>query len=173
MRNELRIAGLLVAVSLAVSASGQAAPNTATPAVPLLQGAALPLYPPIAKAAHVTGKVIVRITVKDGLIVQTDVLSKPAVSSGGRFLESPTVENLKTWHFAADVSGAFTVTYTYEIAGTETDDPTNAKVEMLPSLDVKITGRPVKPTVMYQKPSSPSPDTSSHEGGHAQGTPAP
>jgi len=41
------------------------------------------MYPPIAKAAHVTGKVVVRVTVKDGLMVQTDVLSKPAVASGG------------------------------------------------------------------------------------------
>jgi hypothetical protein len=35
--------------------------------------------------------------------------------------------------------------------GKESDDLTNLKVEMLPSLDVKITARPVKPTVMYEK----------------------
>ena len=173
MRNELRIAGLWAAILLTVSASGQTAPNTPASAVPILQGSTLPMYPPIAKAAHVTGKVAVRVTVKDGLIVQTEVLSKPAVASGGRLLESPTLENLKTWRFAADVTGAFTVTYTYEIFDTETEEPTNAKVEMLPSLDVKITARPVKPTVMYQKQSSPAADTSPHEAGHAQGTSAP
>ncbi len=107
------------------------------------------MYPPIAKAAHVTGKVIVRVTVKGGLVEKTDVLSKPDVASGGRLLETPTVENLKTWHFAANVARTFTVTYTYEISGTETDDPTNPKVELLPSLDVRITARPVKPTVNY------------------------
>ena len=173
MRNELRIAGLWAAILLTVSASGQTAPNTPASAVPILQGAALPMYPPIAKAAHVTGKVAVRVTVKDGLIVQTEVLSEPAVASGGRLLESPTLENLKTWRFASDVTGAFTVTYTYEISGTETEEPTNAKVEILPSLDVKITARPVKPTVMYQKQSSPAADTSPHESGHAQDTPTP
>ncbi len=173
MRNELRIAGLWAVILLTVSASGQtAAPNTPASAVPILQGAALPMYPPIAKAAHVTGKVVVRVTVKDGLMVQTEVLSKPAVGAGGRLLESPTLENLKTWRFAADVTGAFTVTYTYEISGTETEKPTNAKVEMLPSLDVKLTARPVKPTVMYQKQSSPAAYTSPHESGHAQGTPS-
>ncbi len=173
MRNELCIAGLWAAILLTVSASGQTAPNTVASAVPILQGAALPTYPPIAKAAHVTGKVIVRVTVKDGLMVQTDVLSQPAVASGGRLLVSPTLENLKTWRFAAGVTGAFTVTYTYEISGTETEEPTNARVEMLPTLDVKITARPVKPTVMYQKQSSPSADTSPHEAGHARGTSAP
>jgi len=112
------------------------------------------MYPSIAKAAHIIGKVTLRVTVKDGLVVKTDVHSVNDGKARQRLLEPPTVENLKTWHFAATVTGAFTVTYTYEISGTETDDPTNAKVEMLPSLDVKITARPVKPTVMYEKQSS-------------------
>jgi len=174
MRNQLRIVGLLAAVLMAISASGQTVPEAPAPAVPILQAAALPVYPPIAKAAHITGKVTVRVVVKDGLVAKTEVLSKPDVASGGKFLESPTVENLKSWRFAANVTGEFTVTYTYEISGTETDDPTNAKVEMLPSLDVKIISRPVKPTVMYQKQSSPSAIMSlPHEAGHAQGTSAP
>jgi len=117
-------------------------------AFPLLQGAALPMYPPIAKAAHVTGKVVLRAIVKDGLVVKTDVLSK-LDPSGQRFLETSTVENLKTWRFAADVNGVFTVTYKYAISGTESEGPTNAKVTILPSLDVEITARPVKPTVNY------------------------
>jgi hypothetical protein len=156
MRNELRIVGLLGVVLMAISAPGQAVLKEAVPAVPILQGAALPVYPPIAKAARVTGKVLVRVTVKDGAVVQTAVLSKPGDASRQRFLETPTVENLKTWRFAADVSGTFNVTYTYEISGKESDDLTNPKVEMLPSLDVKITARPVKPTVMYEKQSSSS-----------------
>ena len=46
MRNELRIAGLLGAILLTVSASGQTAPNTPASAVPILQGTALPMYLP-------------------------------------------------------------------------------------------------------------------------------
>jgi outer membrane biosynthesis protein TonB len=101
-------AGVLALV-LAAPAVGQTTPPAAAP--PILQGATLPMYPPIAKAAHITGKVIVRVTIKAGLVVKTDVLSKPDVRSGQRFLESPTVENLKTWRFAADVTGEYTVTY--------------------------------------------------------------
>lgn len=174
MRDKVRIVGLLAASLVAISASGQTVSGAAVPAVPILQAATLPVYPPIAKAAHITGKVNVRVVVEDGLVVKTEVLSKPDVSSNGRFLESPTVENLKSWRFATNVTGEFTVTYTYEISGTETDDPTNARVEMLPTLDVKIVSRPVKPTVMYQKQSSPSVSTSLyHEAGHTQGTSAP
>jgi hypothetical protein len=123
--------------------------NGSTLAVPILQDAGLPKYPPIAKAAHVTGKVIVRVSVEHGKVVKTDILSKQDVASGQRLLESPTVENLKTWHFAAEVTSEFTVTYTYAISGAETDEPTNAKVDMLPSLDVEITARPVRATVNY------------------------
>lgn len=114
-------------------------------AVPILLDAAIPKYPPIARAARIAGKVVVRVTVEQGLVVKTDVLPKPNVSSGQRVLETPTVENLKTWRFAPKVKCAFTVTYTYEISGTETYDLTNAKIEMLPSLDVNITERPIKP----------------------------
>ena len=107
------------------------------------------MYPPIAKAAHVTGKLTLWATVKEGLVVKTDVLSKADVATGQRYLESPTVENLKTWRFAADVNDVVTVTYTYAISGTETTELTNARVTISPSLDVEITARPVKPTVNY------------------------
>jgi hypothetical protein len=124
------------------------------------------MYPPIWRAAHLTGKVSVRVIVKNGRVVET------TVQSGEPHLQVPTISNLKTWRFDDQVSGAFTVTYTYEISGEPTDDPTNPKVEMLPSLNVKITARPVKPTVNYQKQSRPSADTSPHEAGHAQGASA-
>jgi outer membrane biosynthesis protein TonB len=96
MRNELRTVGLLGVILMAISAHGQTTPSAAVPAVPILQRGALPVYPPIAKAARETGKVTVRVPVKDGLVVQTDVLSKPDIASGQRFLETATVENLKT-----------------------------------------------------------------------------
>jgi TonB family protein len=136
----------LAVLLFALPLSGQ---SSSTLAMPILQGAALPMYPPIAKAAHITGQVIVRVTVKNGQVAKTDILSKPDVASGQRYLETPTVENLKTWRFAADVTGVFTVTYTYSISGTETEEPTNPKIVMLPSLNMEITARPLKPTVSY------------------------
>lgn len=162
---------------LAAPAFGQTNSPTAVPAAPILQGAALPMYPPIARTAHIAGKVIVRATVRNGLVVKTEVLSKADVAAGQRFLESPTVENLKTWRFAADVTGTFTVNYTYEISGTEIEEPTNAQVEMLPSLDVKITARPVKPSCSDCRsdsvPGSLPGAGVGHEAGRAQGSPKP
>lgn len=148
MRAKLCIFALLSIALTGVSASGQPGTKTATSATPILLNGALPVYPPIARAARVTGQVTVKVTVKSGAVVRVEVLSKlsPAVL---RFLEPPTSENIKTWRFAVDVSGEFPVTYTYSIAGEETDVLTNPTVEILPSLDVSISARPVKPTVMY------------------------
>jgi hypothetical protein len=47
----------LLGLILAVPAFGQATPPAAAP--PILQGATLPMYPPIAKAAHITGKAVI------------------------------------------------------------------------------------------------------------------
>jgi TonB family protein len=130
--------------------------------MPVLQGAALPVYPPIGRAASVTGKVIVEMTVSGGKVTGTEV------KSGARMLADGTVANLQTWRFASDVSGKFTVTYTYAISGEATDSLMNPTVEMLPSLDVNITARPVKPIVMYGVQSVPATDTLLHESGHVQ-----
>jgi hypothetical protein len=128
---------------------------------PILQESALPVYPPIGRAARITGKVVVAVTVSGGKVTGTEV------KSGPRLLEGCTVTNLKTWRFADNVNGTFPVTYTYAISGDETDNPTNPRVEMLPSLDVNITARPVKPTVQYGVQSAPTTDTLAHESGHA------
>jgi hypothetical protein len=128
--------------------------------LPILQGAALPVYPPIGRAASVAGKVVVEITVSGGQVTATEVKSGPRLLTGG------TVANLQTWRFASDVNGKFTVTYTYVMSDEETDSPTNPTVEMLPSLDVKITAHPVKPIPMYSAQGVPAADTTMHEVGH-------
>jgi hypothetical protein len=128
---------------LGIPCFGQTTQAAKAPEVPILLEAAMPIYPPIWRTAHITGKVVVFLTVKDGRIVGTDV------KSGRTELQIPTIANLKTWRCDDGVNGAFTVTFTYKISGEEIEASTNPKVEMLPSLDVTITARPVKPTVNY------------------------
>lgn len=126
----------------AVSMYGQSATAGQPDAVPILLKADLPTYPPVWRTAHLSGTVVVLVKVKDGRVVQTEV------KSGESHLQVPTVENLKTWQFEGTVNDQFTVTYNYKISGDPTDEPTNPKVEMLPSLDVTISARPVKPICM-------------------------
>ena len=112
---------------------------------------------PIAAAAHVTGRVTVRVNVENGRVVKTEVVNAAVRNgskillpkTGSQWLTAPTEENLKSWRFDSSVKDAFVVNYIYDISGTETENPTNPKVEILPSLDVTITARPVKPTVNY------------------------
>jgi hypothetical protein len=143
----MRVASTVCLVLLfALPVSGQSKPQVVAP---ILQGAAMPMYPPIAEAAHIVGKVIMRITVANGSVANAEVVSVNDGRAGQRYLEIPTKENLKTWRFAADVNGIFTVSYTYRISGTETDEPTNSTVVIHPSLDVEVTARPVKPRMTY------------------------
>ena len=152
---------LVLGLLLAVPVLGQTTLAATAPAVPILLEAALPTYPAIWRTAHLSGRVVVLVTVKDGRVVGTDV------KSGELHLQVPTITNVKSWRFADDINGAFTVAYTYSISGDETDNPTNPRVEMLPSLDVNITARPVKPTVNYGAQSVPATNTLAHESSHA------
>jgi hypothetical protein len=128
--------------------------------LPILREAALPVYPSIGRAARITGKVVVEVTISGGKVTATEVKSGPRLLTGG------TVANLRTWQFASEVNSKFTVTYTYAMSTEETDSPTNPTVEMLPSLDVRITAHPVKPTVQYGVQGVPAKDTTLHEAGH-------
>lgn len=47
--------------------------------LPILQAAARPMYPPIARTAHITGKVAVQVAVKDGQVVKADVAGGPVI----------------------------------------------------------------------------------------------
>ncbi|MBB5061364.1 hypothetical protein HDF16_006100 [Granulicella aggregans] len=136
----------LFVLLFALPLSGQTGP---TVAVPILQDAAMPKYPPIARAAHVTGQVTIRATVEHGLVVRTEILSQPNATQGQRLLETPTVENLETWRFSTQTAGAFTVTYTYAISGGVVNEPANPRIVMLPSLDVEITARPLSLATKY------------------------
>jgi len=124
--------------------------------IPVLRSGDVPTYPPIAKAARITGKVSVRIHVAAGKVVRVEMLSADLKERGHKltskaapWLTTPMVASLKTWQFDKSVNNDFVVHYIYEIVGTATDIPTNPKVEISPSLDVKITARPVKPTINY------------------------
>jgi len=128
---------------------------------PRLLHAELPLYPPLARSAHISGKVEIEVTVEKGSVVDAQVKSadiqitdpqnratydSQAKATASRYLSDPSLANLKTWQFELGEHSTFLVTYIYEIEGKETPLPENPKVELdLPRL-VKVTARPFKPT---------------------------
>ncbi len=110
--------------------------------VPLLVHADIPLYPPVALAARLSGTVRVKVQVNKGAVVNTET-----DSSAHAILLSAAEKNVKTWQFAPDANGPFELTYVYQLETHEADLPENPRVEMqLPV--IKITGRPVKRTTV-------------------------
>jgi len=144
---------------LAVSAFGQSTADTPATHYPNLIHAEVPLYPPIARAAHITGTVDIQVTVEKGALVDAQVksvvlgpsndrvvLNDEGKKKVGLYLSNPSLANVKTWQFQPEDRTAFLVTYVYKIEGEETPLPEAPKVELdLPRL-VTITARPLKPT---------------------------
>jgi hypothetical protein len=101
--------------------------------------AALPLYPTLARTARVSGSVRIKVTVKDGEVVATELIS------GHPLLASDTTTNIKTWKFDKPADAVFITTFIYQLEFPEASEPSNPRIELeLPTL-VKITARPPKP----------------------------
>jgi hypothetical protein len=74
-----------------------------------LQRADLPTYPYSARLAGLEGEVEVEVTLKDGKVAATRVIT------GDRALAAAAVANIETWTFAADVSETFTTRFIYAL----------------------------------------------------------
>jgi hypothetical protein len=142
---------LVIGLLLSIPAFGQTAKLESGHMVPRLLGGALPTYPLVWQAAHLTGKVVVQVVIEHGRVVNT------VAESGNSHLRESTISNIRTWRFDDHLSSSFTVSYSYEIAGEATEAPTNPTVEFNSSLDVKITARPVRPTCNDCEASAPVP----------------
>lgn len=159
---------------------------------PRLLHAELPLYPPLARSAHISGKVEIEVTVEKGSVVDAQVKSaeiqiadpqnrtvydSKAKAAAARYLSDPSLANIKSWQFDPEERSTFLVTYAYEIEGEETPLPENPKVELVLPRLVKVTARPFKPTCsdcVSQKgdgqQSHHDGASLSHEAGHAEGS---
>lgn len=145
---------------LATIASGQRIPKPNIQAVhyPEVIHADVPLYPPIARAAHITGTVEIQVVVEKGSVVSAqlksvvvDASNSPVLSEQGKkkvspYLSIPSLANVKTWRFDSSGRITFLVRYVYRITGQATPLPESPTVELdFPHL-VKITARPFSPT---------------------------
>lgn len=151
---------LLGVILLTAAAWGQATPNQEAVEVhyPQLIRADVPLYPAVARAAHITGTVEIQVVVEKGAVTAAQVKSVviashngPALNDEGTkkvgaYLSNPSLANLRTWQFQSEDRATFAVTYIFQIEGQETPVLENPKVELDLPLFVKVTARPVKPT---------------------------
>jgi hypothetical protein len=150
---------MLVALLLTASALGQSTVGTPTTQVthyPDLTRAEVPLYPPLARAAPITGTVEIQITVERGTVVDAQVksvdldpsdqvaLNEEGKKKVGLWLSNPSLANIKTWQFQPEDRTTFLVTYVYKIEGEQTPLAENPKVELDLPRRVTVTAKPIK-----------------------------
>jgi len=137
---------ILLLVPQALGPSARSTPGAAEERhYPTLVYAEVPLYPPLALTAHISGTVEIEITVENGTVILAQV--KSSGFPGDAALTNPSLGNIQKWKFRPEPRTTFLVTFIYEIRGEQTDLPENPKVELdLPKL-VRVTARPFKPTI--------------------------
>lgn len=112
--------------------------------LPMVAGGAVPLYPPLARAAKVQGVVHLKV-VTDGTRVVT-----AQAEDGSRVLAAAAEENARTWQFSKHEPTSFTVTYRYRLDANA--DPNNPTVTLRFPTEVDVS---MAPLVL----SDPSPST--------------
>lgn len=103
---------------LAVSITTAIYPQSQNIALPTVSFAAVPLYPPLARAAHVEGVIHVEVTTDGAKVVAAR--SKDSY----KILADAAEENAKTWKFATHDPTTFTVTYRYRLVVEPKGNPT-------------------------------------------------
>lgn len=109
--------------------------------LPTIAGGAVPLYPPLARAARVEGVVHLKV-VTDG----TKVVTAQA-DDGNRLLAAASEENVRTWQFSKHGPLSFTVTYRYRLDANV--DPNNPTVTLRFPTEVDVS---IAPLVLSDPP---------------------
>lgn len=102
--------------------------------VPRVFSAAMPAYPHFARFGGIEGVVEVRVTVGDGGVSETQVLS------GERILAEDTVKNIRSWRFDAGVKTSFVTRFIYELERREAGANTNPRVDAQLPTFVRVIG---------------------------------
>jgi hypothetical protein len=110
----------------------------------LLTRAELPLYPPLARIARLSGNVHLSVSTKEGVIVAVEARSTAAL-----VLVEAAKQNVKTWIFDRDTNGSFEVDYIYALENNEVASPQNPRIEMRLPFYIRITAKPVITNTLY------------------------
>lgn len=142
-RSRFAIMGMLIGFISFVAAT--AAAQSRKP-LPIVVTASVPFYPSIARAAHITGDVHLRIST-DGKRV-----SAISVESGPPMLVAAAEENIRTWEFKELHPTMFETTFHYKLVPSKCDARCDCDFESdsgtvllkLPA-DVEVTAKTMEP----------------------------
>lgn len=133
-------------------------------ALPMVSFAEVPLYPPIARVANVSGVVHVVVTTDGHRVVETHVQDGPKV------LSDAAEKNVKSWQFTTHGPTTFTVTYVYKLVEDLKPQKNNPRVILQLPTEVEIDEQKW-PGTRDEFPTIGA-STLGHEAGHAQEAPS-
>jgi hypothetical protein len=134
-KNFTRIGALILLVAWALAAMAQESEIV----LPMVAGAAVPLYPPLARVARVEGAVHVKVTTDGHRVIATHV------EDGSKLLGAAAEENVRTWQFATHDPTTFTVTYRYKLDPNLKGNPNNPTIVLKLPTEVEISTLPMPP----------------------------
>ena len=132
----MRFSCLILVFSIFLAAEVSSA-QEASETLPKVIEHAEPLYPPIARTAHITGEVKVKI-ITDGQSVREAV-----AETGPPLLHKASEDNAKTWKFVPHTPNTFHVTFRYKILSG------GVEVKFLQSPDIVELEAPAPVTSIY------------------------
>ena len=106
------------------------------PSLPTVAGAAVPLYPPLARVANVEGVVRLRIATDGQRVTSARVIE------GNKMLAAAAEENIHTWTFSRHESTAFVVTYRYRLTGDSHSDNPTVLLRLPKDVEISIPRHP-------------------------------
>ena len=112
-------------------------PQQPSATLPMIAGAEVPLYPPLARAANLQGDVRVQVTTDGSRVVRAEA------REGSRPLAEAAEANARTWRFTTHEPTTFTVTYHYKLVD-GLPDPDNPTVVLRFPNEVEISRTPMQ-----------------------------
>jgi hypothetical protein len=119
------------------------------PVLPVVVGGAMPLYPPLARAARIQGTVHVEVKTDGKEVVNAQ--SK----DGHRLLAIAAEDNAKTWRFQDHKPMVFTVTYRYRLEADGDVNNANPTVTLRLPMEVDVATGPT--LIMWDKSKKAAP----------------
>jgi TonB family protein len=107
--------------------------------LPTVLSASVPFYPRIAQAAHIEGKVQLKVSTDGNRAVSVEIQNGPAM------LAKAAQENVKTWQFEQHAPTSFEVTFRYRLLASKCDEKCNCHSPETPSVvlqmprDIEVT----------------------------------
>lgn len=121
--------GLVLSMLLLIpNAGAQSAQKT----LPVVEFAAIPYYPPLARAGKVEGVVHLQVTTDGHKVIATHILD------GKTWLAEAAEQNAKTWQFRSHQPTSFATTYVYRLVDDLKSLQSHPKIILQLPLEVEI-----------------------------------